>query len=87
MGGWVGLAPRLIVGGGDDFILMHHHCTDRNLIRIPGINRQIVGVSHKKVGVLFECGRIEFLKRAGTHEKIKPELLKALLAKVCSWLV
>ena len=87
MGGRVGLAPRLIVGSGDDFVLMYHHCTDRNLVRIPRINRQIVGVSHKKVGVLFECGRIDFWERTGTHEKIKLELLKALLAKVCSWLV
>ena len=87
MCGRVGLAPRLIVGCGDDFIMMYDHRTDRNLIRVPGIDRQVVGVSHKKFGVLFECGWIEFLERAGTHEKIKLELLKALLAKICSWLV
>jgi hypothetical protein len=69
MGRWVGLAPSLVVGCGDDFILMHNHCTDRNLVRIPSINRQIVGVSHKKVGALFECGWIEFLERAGAHVK------------------
>jgi len=44
-------------------------------------------VCHKKIWILLECGRIEFLEWAGTHLRFKHRGEMLFTKEVCSWLV